>query len=361
MAGFYGTPATTPPEMQPEVDIAPPAPGIPGETGQMDIHQTGTDPTSEQLGNNIALNLGKKGLSQTALAGMLGLGKGFSLSAILPALGNTFAASLFGPAHLANMMIGSAITGHAAGKGEEAMQGHDLPADLQSQTTTGIVKGLPSTAIGHLIDLARGRSSPTAFADEAAELATANAPLGFTSNEALAEQAAEQEGIVADEIAELEKANAPFAGSGETGPSGGNVGKGGELGPATGRGDAGTDSDADGICIIITACTDPHSYEVELTRCYRKFLDPVTLGGYYAIAHKIAPIIKRNRKVRAFFKKFLVDRLVDYGEAFLFRQNFRLSPKYKYKSSVAVATSFLWVCKIVGNFVDVKALIRAHR
>lgn len=355
-SSFYGSPASAAsPTINPGADIGPPAPGIPGESAVVDPHMTGTDQAGEELGNSIALNLGKKGLSATALTAALGLGQGYSLSAMLPALGNTFAASLLGPAHLANMAIGSAITGHAAGKGEAAMEGKGLPADLESQTTMGITKGLPSTAIGHLVDWGRGKTSPSAFADEAAELAIANAPLGFTPNQALADQAAAQEATTVDEIADLVQANAPFAGGGPAGPSGGNVGTGSESGPATGRGDTDTSPGAD-TCIIVTACTDPYSYEVELTRLYRQFLDPVTLGGYYAIAHKIAPIIKRNSKVRVLVKRFLVDRLVDYGEVF-----FRLSSKYKFKSSVAVTTSFLFICKIVGNFVDVQALIRAHR
>lgn len=67
-------------------------------------------------------------------------------------------------------------------------------------------------------------------------------------------------------------------------------------------------------CIIVTTATDPHSEEVNITRQYRdEFLDPVTLRGYYMIAEKVVPLMKKWPWFKQFIKKHLVDNLVEYG------------------------------------------------
>jgi len=67
-------------------------------------------------------------------------------------------------------------------------------------------------------------------------------------------------------------------------------------------------------CIIVTACTSPDSEEVNITRAYRdKFLDPVTLRGYYMIADKIVPLMKKWPWFKKLIKKVLVDNLIEYG------------------------------------------------
>ncbi len=97
-------------------------------------------------------------------------------------------------------------------------------------------------------------------------------------------------------------------------------------------------------CIIVTACTDRYSYEVEITRAYRdKFLDAEQLRGYYALAEMIVPLIKSNKTVRKNVKKWLVDRLVDYGE-------YKLGMKETKPlcSSWLVSKVFLGMIKMIG-------------
>jgi len=68
-------------------------------------------------------------------------------------------------------------------------------------------------------------------------------------------------------------------------------------------------------CIIITACTDPYSYEVDIARQYRDLkMDNITLRGYYMLAEKLVPLIENSDKLKDFLKKNFVDRLVDVGE-----------------------------------------------
>jgi hypothetical protein len=100
-------------------------------------------------------------------------------------------------------------------------------------------------------------------------------------------------------------------------------------------------------CIIVTACTDRDSYEVNITRQYRdKFLSQSSLRGYYCLAEKIVPILKRNDALRRTVKTWLVDRLVDYGE-------YRLGLKKKRPRllSYAVATAFLATIKVIGSII----------
>lgn len=97
-------------------------------------------------------------------------------------------------------------------------------------------------------------------------------------------------------------------------------------------------------CIIITACTSPDSYEVEIARKFRdKFLDADQLRGYYALAERIVPMLERNENARKNVKKWLVDRLIDYGAYHLGLKDTR--PRW---SSVAVARVFLKTIKIAG-------------
>jgi hypothetical protein len=101
------------------------------------------------------------------------------------------------------------------------------------------------------------------------------------------------------------------------------------------------------LCIIISACTDPHSYEVELSRVFRdRYLGPLTLSGYYALASLVAPTIKKYRGVRWFTHALLIKRLVDYGEWVL-----GLKSDMKRPLSRQVSTAFLGLCKWIGKGV----------
>ncbi|MRS02643.1 hypothetical protein EG832_05370 [bacterium] len=97
-------------------------------------------------------------------------------------------------------------------------------------------------------------------------------------------------------------------------------------------------------CIIVTACTGKNSSEVEIARQYRdKFLDQDQLAGYYRISDKIAPTIERNSNIRKTVKKWLVDRLIDYGEYQLGLKTDR--PKI---ASYVISKLFLAMIKTVG-------------
>ncbi len=99
-------------------------------------------------------------------------------------------------------------------------------------------------------------------------------------------------------------------------------------------------------CIIISACTSEDSYEVEISREYRdKYMDMPTLVGYYAFASKVAPYIHKYPIIKRLTKKFLVDRMVDYGEWFL-----RYKTKRKFRSSWWVTMGFLGLCRTIGMF-----------
>ena len=68
-------------------------------------------------------------------------------------------------------------------------------------------------------------------------------------------------------------------------------------------------------CIIITAATNPHSYEVNVTRKYRdRYLSQQTLRGYYMIAEQIVPLMHKSKRFKKFIKKHLVDHIVRHCE-----------------------------------------------
>lgn len=100
------------------------------------------------------------------------------------------------------------------------------------------------------------------------------------------------------------------------------------------------------MCIIISSCTDPHSYEVEIAREYRdKYLDKDTLNGYYALASIVAPQIRKHNWLKKVMFKGLVKPLVDYGE---FRLGYK--PEQPKAWSWATTWAFLGLCKVVGVF-----------
>jgi hypothetical protein len=99
-------------------------------------------------------------------------------------------------------------------------------------------------------------------------------------------------------------------------------------------------------CIIVSACTDRYSPEVDITRAFRDaFLGPVTLSGYYRIASAVVPWIERSVAIRGIVKRFLVDRLIDYG-AFVLEGKER-----RFKTSRVVSLGFLSLCRRVGDYV----------
>jgi hypothetical protein len=85
---------------------------------------------------------------------------------------------------------------------------------------------------------------------------------------------------------------------------------------------------------------------VEIARKFRnKYLSYAQLRGYYLLADKIVPILERNETVRINVKKWLVDRLIEYGK-------YRLGIYAKASlSSIIVSKIFLATIKTIGVFV----------
>lgn len=102
------------------------------------------------------------------------------------------------------------------------------------------------------------------------------------------------------------------------------------------------------LCIIVTVCTNPESYEVNIAREYRdKFLTPGQLRGYYMIAEKLVPRITKSSILKTLTKKLLVDRLIKVGE-------YRLCKTSNVPSlfNTFVTDTFLWLCAKVGSTKD---------
>lgn len=97
-------------------------------------------------------------------------------------------------------------------------------------------------------------------------------------------------------------------------------------------------------CIIVTACTSEDSHAVDITRRYRdKYLSKEQLRGYYIIAEKVVPYINRFSFVKWFVKRFLVDKLVEYGK---YKVDCGLYPS---PSSILVTRTFLKLCQKMGE------------
>jgi len=112
---------------------------------------------------------------------------------------------------------------------------------------------------------------------------------------------------------------------------------GGPLGMAIGAGIGGI---IGGGCIIISACTDPDSYEVNIAREYRdSYMSLEELIGYYTLARLVVPIMPKK-----LVKRYLVDRLVDYGEVILERKK-----RLRFTSSYWITTGFLKLCEGIGS------------
>jgi hypothetical protein len=133
-------------------------------------------------GNQIATGLFGKGFKGLAKTGAYGLVHGAPASAFLPALSKAAMAAILGPIGLANLIGGTAISANAAQSVQSALTGSGLSDDTAEQTTLGIMQGLPSTLIGHFLDLFGAKTSPSAFAEEAADLAIGNEGVGVSGS-----------------------------------------------------------------------------------------------------------------------------------------------------------------------------------
>lgn len=105
-----------------------------------------------------------------------------------------------------------------------------------------------------------------------------------------------------------------------------------------------------GGCIIVSACTSRYSYETDITRQVRdQYLGPITLCGYYALGGIIVPWIKKSTFIKRMIKRFLVDRLIDYGECLL---GYKQKPKFR--TSKIVTETFLGLCYGIGQSLEMK-------
>ncbi len=101
-------------------------------------------------------------------------------------------------------------------------------------------------------------------------------------------------------------------------------------------------------CIVISACCGTDSYEVQVARKFRdNHMDEEQLTGYYTLCIFLVPFIQRHGWFRKLVKRALVDRLVDYGEAFMGMKGHR-----RYVTSKIVTGAFLGLCRHVGRGVD---------
>jgi hypothetical protein len=98
-------------------------------------------------------------------------------------------------------------------------------------------------------------------------------------------------------------------------------------------------------CIIITACTTPDSYEVNIARIYRDaHMSPEQLRGYYMMAEKIVPYMHKYPRLKRFIKTNLVDHWVKYGRWYCGMG--RAFPPTKTRN---ITRSFLSLCGLVGR------------
>jgi len=98
-------------------------------------------------------------------------------------------------------------------------------------------------------------------------------------------------------------------------------------------------------CIIITACTDRNSPEVNIARQYRDhYMTIKEQRGYYRLAEKIAPLIYKYPLVKRFMYKHLVLNLIEYGKYALHKTD--TTPSVV---ATLVTKTFLMVCGLLGN------------
>lgn len=97
-------------------------------------------------------------------------------------------------------------------------------------------------------------------------------------------------------------------------------------------------------CIIISACTSPTSYEVNIARQYRdQYMDVITRAGYYGLSEVIVPFIHRYRPFKRFLKKWLVGSIVDHSECVLGHKS---APRSLVSAPVMI--NFLRLCRLIG-------------
>jgi hypothetical protein len=101
-------------------------------------------------------------------------------------------------------------------------------------------------------------------------------------------------------------------------------------------------------CIIISACTSPTSYEVNIARQYRdKYMDVTTRAGYYGLSEVVVPFIHRYGPFKRFLKKWLVGSIVDHSECVLGHKS---APRSRVSAPIMI--NFLRLCRLIGFCMD---------
>ncbi len=101
----------------------------------------------------------------------------------------------------------------------------------------------------------------------------------------------------------------------------------------------------DGWCIIVSACHGRYSPEVDITRFYRDhFMSKKQLRGYYVIAERIVPLMKRSRQFTEWMRKHLVKHFIEYGN---WIQNGPRPSKAPQKEMI-ISKLFLALCALTG-------------
>jgi len=97
-------------------------------------------------------------------------------------------------------------------------------------------------------------------------------------------------------------------------------------------------------CIIITTATELGHEAVTIAREYRdKFLDKITLRGYYRVAQYIVPWMKQDHEFKKQIKVNLVDKLIEFGRYMLGGD---VEPS---GDSIKTTEDFISLCRIYGE------------
>jgi hypothetical protein len=106
--------------------------------------------------------------------------------------------------------------------------------------------------------------------------------------------------------------------------------------------------DDEGWCIIVTACCGRYSPEVDITRMFRdKFMSGEQLRGYYCIAEKIVPLMRKSKHFMSWIRNHLVKHFISYGKHVLERSRTTQTPI----KAMVVSKAFLMLCKITGTVI----------
>lgn len=104
----------------------------------------------------------------------------------------------------------------------------------------------------------------------------------------------------------------------------------------------------EGACMIVSACMGRGSFDVQVARLYRdRFVDRVTLRGYYMIAEWIVPWMTRYPALLRIVRRGLVDPLITYA---IWRLSKDWMPFGAYLPGWYVRTVSRWFLRVCKRF-----------